>query len=904
MNHLHSSPIESLFNHFQTDAKGLEKNEVSNRLQKYGLNQLAEPPPPNKWRIFINQFKSFLIYVLCFAVVLSFALGEYADGIAILIILILNALIGFFQELRAEKSLQALRQMNRVMARVLRDGDWQHLEASQLVPGDIVELEAGDRVPADLRLIAAGRCLVEEAALTGESLPQEKQLGDLPEDTELALRSNMLFMGTSQQAGFAKALVVATGKSTQIGRIATLLSNTKEGPTPLQRRLDRFGKLLSWATLLICVLVFMVMAGRGYLEHGTFRSAELVEAMLSAVALAVAVVPEGLPAIVTIALAVGVRKLLQEKALVRRLAAVETLGSCTVVCSDKTGTLTENQMTVRNAWTLAGEVQLSGVGYALEGVVHGAVLPLLFLAGRDCNHASLHVEPDSSIHINGDPTEAALLISAQKTGLSHLHSASGNSAVGHVLDELPFDSDRKCMSNLIEYKVPPCNMPDLLQSSRRLILAKGAPAELLDICSSYLDPDHNVSKLNDAIRAEILAQVSHYSNQALRVLAFATRPAPAQEKYAEENLIFIGLQAMIDPPRTEVLEAIKETRAAGLRVIMITGDQPETARAIGHELGIKGDVISGKELDTLSEDQLVNRLHTGATIFARVVPEHKQRIIQALEEHDEIVAMTGDGVNDAPALKQADVGVALGSGTDVAKEAADIVLLNDSFATITHAIREGRGIYENIQKAIMHLLSGNLSEVLIIFIGVLLGMDLPLTALMLLYINLVSDGAPALALAVDPIAPDIMRRKPRPAGEPILPRRETLLVVLMGLTSTAIGLALFAFGTQWPGLAESDPRTLLFTFLVFSELVLLMVIRRYSGVAYFSNPLLWLSIVLIFLLQIIILYTPVRNYFALQILNPTAIAYLIMTQILLFAICTVYRIVLRRENIISLPEST
>lgn len=828
----YKKPIEQIFEELNTSEKGISEEEARKRIEKNGLNELQTETRINKLKLFLTQFKSFIIYIMLFALLLSLMLGEIADAIVIAFILIANALIGYYQELSAQQSLEALKKMGVVKAKVIRNGETKEVDSKNLAVGDVIYLEPGDKVPADARIFQSTDLKVEESALTGESLAVEKSIHPLDQNAQTGDQSNMLFSSTNVQNGTGKAVVVHTGMDTEIGKITELVKSAEQQLTPLQQRLDRFGKKLGIAVIGICVVVLLVIGIKGYLASG-FSWNVVLDALLVAVALAVAAVPSGLPAVVTISLSVGVKKLLEKKALVRKLASVETLGSCNVICSDKTGTLTQNQMTVKKAWTFDHEVEIEGSGYEKEGAVKGEIHPLLFEIGKVCNNTSLSKE-EGEWKVAGDPTEAALLVSAGKAGIGETPER---------LDEIPFNSDRKRMSVLVK------------KEGQRYVYTKGAPDQIIEVCTRALKGEEEVA-LSDELRDQISEQINRFSNEALRVLAFGYKKIENESEFDEENLTFAGLQAMIDPPRPDVVDSIKTTGQAGIRVIMITGDYKETAKAIGRDVGIEGEVLTGKDLDGMSNEVLEEHLQKGTNVFARVVPEHKQQIITALQDLGHVVAMTGDGVNDAPALKKADIGVAVGSGTDVAKEASDFVLMDDSFTNIVHAIEQGRGIYDNIQKAIMHLLSGNLSEVLIIFTATLLGWNLPLTAIMLLWVNLVSDGAPALALAVDPYGDEIMRRKPKKSTLGILPKTEMILICVLGVLATIAALSLF----YWAGGTSQDSlkvaQTTVFTFLVISEFVLLMAVRSYFGIRIFTNYWVWLAMAGSLILQLLLVYVP------------------------------------------------
>ncbi len=870
MKFYHLTPEQALAE-LRTSLDGLHPKEVTQRQEKYGPNRLETEVAINKWKLFISQFRSFIIYIMLFAVVLSFALQEYADATVIALILIANALIGYYQELGAQKSLEALKKMSVVHAKVRREGKVTQVDGAELVPGDIISLEAGDRVPADARILEASALRIEEASLTGESLPIEKSVEAIAEQVEIGDQLNMLFASTTVLEGSAKAVVVHTGMHTEIGKITELVKEAEDQLTPLQIRLDHFGQRLGIAVIVICVLVFLVMSGKAYWNEG-FSVAVLLDVFLVAVALAVAAVPSGLPAVVTIALSIGVKKLLRKNALVRRLASVETLGSCNIICSDKTGTLTQNQMTVRKAWTLQGEASLEGIGYEAKGNIEGVTDRLLFEIGLHCNNASVY-QKEGEWKISGDPTEAALLVSAEKAKIS----ADSWKRKG----ELPFESDRKRMSVWVE------------NASKQRMFTKGAPDQMLQVCT-HVQKGNAVMELTETEQQEIIAQIEAYSSQAFRVLAFAYKEVSSENEFTEEQLIFVGLQAIIDPPRPDVIESVRRTKAAGIRLIMITGDHKETARAIGKEIGIEGNVLTGAEMSEMDDATLVQKLDEGTNIFARVIPEHKQRIIVALQQQNNVVAMTGDGVNDAPALKKANIGVAVGSGTDVAKEASDFILIDDSFTNIVNAIEEGRGIYDNIQKAIMHLLSGNLSEVLIIFLAVLLGWNLPMTAIMLLWVNLVTDGAPALALGVDPYGQNIMKRKPFALDSSILPKPQLILITIMGIYATCIALALFYYagGTQGEVV---QAQTMTFCFVVISESILLISIRYFFKIPFFTNTWLWGAILGGFGLQALLLYSPLNQIFGCVPLSALQIGVLLGSGIGLYLLCLLTAYVVRKQ---------
>jgi Ca2+-transporting ATPase len=863
----YSQSVDELFVLLDSRPDGLSAQEIKLKQDTCGFNELETKTAINPLAIFINQFKSFIIYILLFAVVFSLLIGEYVDTIIILVILLVNAVIGFFQEIGAHRSLEALKKISTLRTTVVRDGKVRTIDARELVPGDIVQLDAGDKVPADLRIIESVRLKVEESALTGESVPVEKSPQLIRFGASLGDQRNMLFSATSVATGHARAIVVSTGMQTELGRITTLIKEAGEEMTPLQRRLDQFGKKLGYAIIAICIIVFILSFSRAILANNLSMESIIAFAFV-AISLAVAAVPTALPAVVTIALSIGVKRLLAKKALVRNLSSVETLGSCDVICTDKTGTLTENQMTVRHAWSLDGETSFSGTGYAPNGEMNGQVDEELLLCGLLCNNASLY-EEEGTWKIVGDPTEAALLTSAAKAGVC--------SKINRT-DELPFDEGRKLMSVLCSRE-------------QEQIYTKGAPDRVLKHCTTVLLSGKRVPITAEHI-ATIEQQNERYASKSMRVLAFASKCLAEEKTFSEEELTFIGLQAMIDPPRPDVLESIVKTGQAGIRVIMITGDYGETARAIGREIGIEGALLNGAEIEALDDTALRKALENGTNLFSRVTPEHKHRIVDALQKMGHTVAMTGDGVNDAPALKKANIGVAVGSGTEVAKEAADFVLLDNSFTHIVNAIEEGRGIYDNIQKSIMLLLSGNLGEVLIIFLAVLFGMNLPLTAILLLWINMVTDGAPALAYSVDPYGQDIMLRRPKPREEGILPRPKLALLGVLGCVGTAIALTLFySFGGGSDNPSElMRAQTLVFNFVVLYEVILIFVIRKGYKVPFWANKWVWAAAVLSVVLQAFLMYTPLAAIFKITPLGFSDLSALFACGVLFLLMALLYQV--------------
>jgi len=800
----HTLPPEQVLLRLDSAASGLAPAAVAERRRQYGANELTAAEGVNPWRILFEQFKNLLIIILLVATGLSAFLGHTIEAAAIIAIVLFAVLLGFVQEYRAGNALQALRRMAAPTARVLRGGIESTLPARELVRGDIVLLQAGDRVAADLRLLEAVNLRIDEASLTGESQPVEKQTAALA-DPELAVadRSNLAFAGTNVGYGRARGVVTATGMATEFGRISGLLQDLAAERTPLQENLDRVGRHLAIAAGMVVAVIALL---------GWLRGAPLLEMLIFGIALAVAVVPEALPAVVTISLAIGMQRLLACHALANHLATVETLGSTAIICSDKTGTLTCNQMTVRRIWTAAGQVKLAGEGYRPEGAVAAeagdlpaGALRRLLSAAVLASDAGL-VEEDGEWTVRGDPTEGALLVAAAKVGLDPQVLNNERPRIG----EIPFSSESKFMLTL--HRV----------GDGTLACAKGAPEVILGRCSHLLSAAGE-APLDDAARREILAAAEKMAGQALRVMAVAEgRDVSLAE--AEGRLTFLGLAGMIDPPRPEAYVAIRTCVAAGITPVMITGDHPQTARAIARELGIlkEGEVLTGPELEKLSTAELAARVGT-VEVYARVSPEHKLRVIEAWRSKGKIVAMTGDGVNDAPALKLADIGIAMGiTGTDVSKQAADMILTDDNFASIVAAVREGRGIFGNIKKYLMYLLSSNLGEIGLLGGATLLGWPLPLTAVQILYVNLATDGLPALALAVDPPEDDLMRQPPRDPRRGIFTRPVIGLMLTGGIWSTLVNLGLFG------GLLAAGRPVEHAMVLTFLSLVLIQFFKAYS----------------------------------------------------------------------------
>jgi len=801
---------------------GLTTAEAAARLVKYGPNELREKPRPTFLQLVIAQLNNFIVILLIAASLISALLGDWLEAAVIMLIVVLNAILGVFQESRAEEALAALKKMAAPESHVLRDGQRVSVPARELVPGDVVLLEAGNFVPADIRLIEAVNLRVEEAALTGESVPVQKNASLLlSEDATLGDRKNTAFMGTVVNYGRGRGVVVSTGMYTQLGLIADMLQMVEDEGTPLQARLDQLGKMLGVAALAICGVVFALGAWRtGVFTKGfTPEVTEaVVESFMIAVGLAIAAVPEGLAAVVTISLALGMREMVRRNALIRRLASVETLGSATVICSDKTGTLTQNVMTVTRLWVDGKMAEITGTGYDPQGdfIVDGQKADLrktpglstVLWVGTLNNDAVLEPvqgEGPNAYRMIGDPTEGAMLVAMTKAwpAFTELMQAYPRHK------EIPFDSALKRMTTV--HKITwikeegPSPFKDQSKLGAHAVTVKGAPDLVLDLCTRYQTLDDEVQPLDDEMRRRILAANDEMTGEALRVMGFAYRiedeiPEELTREYAEQGLIFAGLMGMIDPPRAEVKPALEKARGAGLRTIMITGDYPNTGAAVARAIGLlqPGDKVhTGADLNDMEDRGLAEEVKLTA-VFARVSPEHKMRIVDALQQNGEVVAMTGDGVNDAPAIKRADIGISMGiTGTDVAKETADMVLTDDNYVSIVAAVEQGRIIYANIRKFVFFLLSSNIAEVMIIFLSTLAGLPMPLTVIQLLWLNLLTDGAPALALAMEKGDPDIMEQPPRPKTESIVNKPMRLGMVVQTIAQTGAVLTAFILGLLW-----------------------------------------------------------------------------------------------------------
>jgi Ca2+-transporting ATPase len=854
--------VDRLAEHFAVDPeRGLPPGEAASRLRQVGPNQLAEGKRLSAVALLLNQFKDFMVLVLLAATLVSGLLGEYTDAIAIIAIVVLNAVLGFVQEFRAERSLSALKELSAPTARVKRNGKWERISASELVPGDLVSLESGDRIPADIRLIGVQNLYIEESALTGESVPVNKTSSVLKgEAVPLGDRKNMAFLGTMVVRGSGIGIVVHTGMQTEMGRIAHLIQTTETMQTPLQNRLEQLGKVLITVALFLTAVVVLT---------GIIHGHDAYKMFLAGVSLAVAAIPEGLPAIVTIALALGVQRMIKRRAIVRKLPSVETLGCASVICSDKTGTLTQNKMTVTHLWAGGRMLEVSGSGYVPRGSfttdkreVHPRQDPhlqrLLEIAVL-CNNASLVRKEEregllrrkqESWNVDGDPTEGALLVVGAKAELTPDKLA----AEWKRVKEFPFDSGRKMMSVLVEKR-----------SGERMLLAKGAPDVLLGRCTHILQ-DGRVVPLTEKVRKTASATIEQLAGMALRNLGFAYRPwrgaAPEREASAERELVYVGLAGMIDPPREEVKGAIHTCRQAGIQTVMITGDHQVTAVAIARKLGIltpSGLTMTGAELQQLDDATFQKRVNE-IQVYARVSPEHKLRIVKALQRERHVVAMTGDGVNDAPAIKAADIGIAMGiTGTDVSKEASSLVLADDNFATIVAAIEEGRSIYDNIRKFISYLLASNVGEILVMFLAMLAGMPLPLVPIQILWVNLVTDGLPAMALGVDPAEEDTMKRNPRNSRESIFARGVGWKILTRGFLIGA-----FTLGAFWLAYTEAPDdlvraQTVAFATLVLAQLIYVFDCRSSQSIFHrnpFTNLPLVLAVISSALLLLMVMYVP------------------------------------------------
>ncbi len=828
----------------QSSDQGLSREEAAKRLERFGPNELIEKPRKRWWMMLLDQFRDFMIMVLMAAAVISGVIGEPVDTVAILVIVLLNAALGFVQEFRAERAMAALKEMAGPTATVLREGRAESVPAEGLVPGDVVILEAGNVVPADLRLIEAGQLRIDEAALTGESVPVEKSCEAIDEaDLSVGDRKNMAHRGTLVTGGVAKGLVTGTGMRTELGRIAGLLQDQEEGRTPLQKRLGTFGRNLAWVVLSICAIVFVT---------GLVRGEPPLLMLLTSISLAVAAIPEALPAVVTISLALGAKKLVKQQALVRKLPAVETLGSVTYICSDKTGTLTLNQMTVEKLF-----VRGEAVARADLEAAHGSEMPNGAKVGVDaleslscamalCNNARL----DSGDGAGGDPTETALLELARSMGFDRMKLEETMPRSG----SLPFDAERRLMTTFHP-----------LGTGGFVSFTKGAVEALVDRSGSMLTGEGE----SPIDRNKIRQSADELAGDGLRTLGFAMRtwealPEPLESEGAESDLVLLGIVGMLDPPREEARDAVKLCQSAGIRPVMITGDHPLTAEVIARRVGILAEdgqaVMTGEELSQLTLEEFEDRVEK-LRVYARVAPEQKLKIVKALQDRGHFVAMTGDGVNDAPALKRADIGVAMGiTGTDVSKEASHMILLDDNFATIVKAVREGRRIFDNIRKFIKYTMTSNSGEIFTIFLAPFLGLPIPLLPIHILWINLVTDGVPGLALAAEPGERNIMKRPPRNPKESIFAGGLGGHILWVGLLMGGVSLLTQAWFLER---SETHWQSMVFTVLCLSQMGHVLAVRSEEDSFFrqgpFSNKPLLAAVLLTLALQLSTLYVPVLN---------------------------------------------
>ncbi|NMM98632.1 cation-translocating P-type ATPase [Bifidobacterium olomucense] len=901
-------------------AQGLSEAEARRRLEQFGPNELASAPPVPKWKKFLAQFQDPLVYLLIAATIISViawfiekanahpgAEGGEAlpfDAIVIILILIVNAVLGYMQEAKAEAAVEALAQMTAPQTSVLRDGKVQRINTADVVPGDIVVLAEGDSVSADGRLINAASLRIAEASLTGESVPVGKKPETLTEAKALGDRANMIFNGTSVTQGTGRAIVTGTGMNTQVGKIADMLSATEDEKTPLQKEMDYVSKILGIAVCIIAVVVLVALA----VLEGFNDTQDVIDSLLLAVSLAVAAVPEGLAAILTVVLALGVQRMAAHNAIVKKLHSVETLGSASVICSDKTGTLTRNEMTVERVVTPSGEVQITGTGYAPEGKMVGIdgsgldANPALrtevidtLAAGALANDGDLRQE-NGRWEIVGDPTEVSLIVAARKTD-----ALRGYDRFNRVA-EVPFTSERKRMSIIAA---------DATEGGKLTVFAKGAPDVLLSYCKR-IAVGGQVRPLTEGDRQTILATVERLSSEAYRTLGQAYRPLGTsnlsevpgiqsnaagqvtdiadQAEVIEHDLIWNGMVGIIDPPRTEVRDSVAEAHRAGIRTVMITGDHPLTAARIASDLGIiakDGKALTGDQLDALADEAALDKATADVSVYARVAPEHKLKIVESLQRQGNIVAMTGDGVNDAPAVKSADIGVAMGiTGTEVTKQSAKMILADDNFSTIVAAVREGRVIFDNIRKFLRYLLSSNVGEVFTVFLGVIfagflgirqpetVGVTVPLLATQLLWINLLTDAAPALAMGVDPQTEDVMNRRPRKVTDRVIDASMWGDIIYIGVIMaivTLIGMDMHLAGGLFTDRSVdalgheaqmTEARTMGFTILVFAQLFNALASRSHLQsvfVGLFSNKWLWGAIGLSIALQLVVIYVPFLN---------------------------------------------
>ena len=810
---MYNKEIKEVMKELNSSMNGLTDAEAGERLKKYGLNQIKEIHKISIFKILLNQFKSFIIYVLMAASIIAFLFGKTTDTIIILAIIILNTILGFIQEYKAEKSIQALKKLAAPNAVVIREGKEKLIPASDLVPGDIIIIESGSKISADARIIESSSLRIDESTLTGESTPVDKVSSVIKsENVQIADQNNILFSGTTCVYGRGKAVIIDTGMKTELGKIASSIQEVEEQPTPLQIKLKQFGFHITLGIIIITALIFFL---------GYFRNQNAVDMFLASLSLAVAAIPEGLPAVITITLALGTQRMLKRNALIRKLPAVETLGSVSVICVDKTGTITKNEMasTLLYMNNKLVDIKDNKLLYNKKEIDKREFSKLFEIASL-CNNAT----------IDGvsDPTEKALIVASKNLNFNFNYKR---------IKESPFDSDKKYMATL--------NLVD----GNQISYVKGAPEKILDMCKySYRNGRETI--LNRKDRESVINAYHEMANNALRVLGFAY-----SKDENPKNLVFTGLIGMIDPPREEVYESIKTCRKAGIKVVMITGDYKLTAQAIASQIGLHGKIITGEELDKLSTQRL-SEIVEDISIYARVNPSHKLKIVSALQKKGHIVAMTGDGVNDAPALKKADIGAAVGSGTDVAKESSEMVLIDDNFSTIVSAVEEGRRIYENIKKFIYYLFSSNLAEILVLFIALLISLPLPIIAIQILWINLVTDGLPALALGLDPTNHEIMERKPRDAKEKIINKSSLINLIALSLVMSLGTIFVFNYYLSNNSLiyAQTVAFSTLMLYQMFNVLNYRAQDRTIFSSEFFKNKYLLGAILISVLLQIFIVY--------------------------------------------------
>ena len=847
----HSLPADAVLSKMQSRCEGLSDEEAGARLARYGANEIKRQKSTPSWRLFTAQFKNIFIVMLLGASIFSFAIGESLDAAIILAIVIASAGLGFIQERRSAKALEILKQFAAPAAMVIRGGKEKPVPSKDIALGDIVVLRAGNRIPADLRLLEVANLKVDEASLTGESLAVDKTVEAIQEEAVLSDQTNIAFSGTTATYGRGMGVVVATGMGTEFGKIAGTVQAEVKAITPLERRMNSIGKWLTLFALVVCTIVVILGILRGY---------PLLEMVVWGVSLAVAAVPEALPAVVTGALAIGMYAMVKQKAIVKRLPAVETLGSTSIICSDKTGTMTKGEMTVKKIYVDGKVFEVSGVGYAPAGLFTTGGVELKpdqsdtlkkILEASVLNNDSKLLQEGSKWVVTGDTTEGALLVAAAKAGITE-------ETLNHErINEIPFTSERKRMTTV--------HTLNALES--KIAVIKGAPETVIERCRFILK-DGAAVELTAEDRSSISRENTSMGSEALRIIALAYKyveeiPEVMDEKKFENDFVFLGLMGMTDPPRPEVKDSLRLCKEAGIKVVMITGDQKLTAVAVAKELGIlesqEDKVLTGSELEKMSDDEYLKVVEV-VKVYARVSPEHKMKIVNALKSKGYVVAMTGDGVNDATALRMADIGIAMGiTGTDVTKDTADMLLADDNFATIVNAVSEGRRIFDNIKKYLAYLLQCNLAEIGTILVGTLMALPLPLTAIQLLWINLTTDGLPALALGVDPAEPDVMKRKPRSLKGSIMNRSEAALYfVIVPAVLTIILLSNFTWALGFE--SEIEARTQVVTVMVVCELLIALSCHSLKhpivSARPFSNKLLWLSVIVSFLMQLLILYVP------------------------------------------------